>query len=129
MRSSGAISQPINSAFTVAGVIMRTEPVASRRFNYPMAHHLLAAGLWMLTVILFWAPIRSLIQLSLNDERSTHIVVVPFISMLLIWLQRKPIFLEAGYGLRSGMPLFLSGLALWYFPPSSMQSLHLTDQL
>src|SRR5262245_56323543 len=129
MRSNGAANQPTNNAITAVGACMRTEPTASHRFHHPMTRHFLAVGLWMLTVVLFWEPIRSLVRLSLNDERSTHIVVIPFISGFLIWLRRKPVFCESGYCFRIGVPLFLLSLSLWYTLTTSLRSLHLTDRI
>jgi exosortase len=76
---------------------------------------------WVLTLILFWAPLTTLTTLSVGDDRYTHIVLIPFLSAGLIYLDRQRIFGASGYSLRVGIPLVALGVSLYFLTAASQQ--------
>jgi exosortase len=46
----------------------------------------------MACVVVFWAQLRSLIQVALASKTHSHILIVPFISIVLVWMERERIF-------------------------------------
>lgn len=50
----------------------------------------------------------------LSDDRYTHIVVVPVISLALIWFRRKSVFANVHHSPRIGLPLLALGAGLSY---------------
>jgi exosortase len=68
--------------------------------------------LWMLTLVLFRAPLATLVDLSLHDERYSHVIVIPCISGVLVYLRRKTIFAEPRYCTSVGVPLLVLGASI-----------------
>lgn len=60
---------------------------------------------WLLSLVLFRHDISGLINLSWNDNRHTHIILVPIICLGLIYLKRKSIFRNPQYGIWPSLPL------------------------
>jgi len=60
----------------------------------------------------FGAPLRGLVSLALHDDRYSHILLVPFISACIIWLQKDRILRSSQYCPRIGIPLLLAGMIL-----------------
>lgn len=85
-----------------------------------MARNLCFLLAWALSIILFWAPLAALANLSVNDYRYSHIVLIPFISASLIYWRRKRIFLGERWCPSVGVPLLLSGAALFVVGRSSI---------
>jgi exosortase len=67
---------------------------------------------WIVSLIVFGAPLRGLVSLALHDDRYSHILLVPFVTAGILWLQQKRILLDARYCPRVGIPLVLAGIAL-----------------
>ena len=78
----------------------------------PLAH-LFFAGLWLLSVLAFWHPLRQTLTLSLNDPRYSHLVVIPLISLFLIYWKRGALFPKSGYSPRAGLAFSLTSAALY----------------
>jgi exosortase len=70
---------------------------------------------WTISIVPFYRPLSTLVRLSLQDENYSHIVLIPLISVLLLWLERRRIFLEAHYCISVGAPLLLLGMTLYSF--------------
>ena len=70
--------------------------------------------LFVLAYLMAYAPIKALYDSSSSREYYSHIVLIPLVSIYLIFQKRKVIFSEQEYSLRAGMPLLLMG-ALLYF--------------
>jgi exosortase len=78
--------------------------------------HLFYLAFWLLTIGTFWGPLRQLLSLSLNDDRYSHLIVIPLISACLIYGKRRDIFHATTYELRIGIPLVLVAVgAGWWF--------------
>jgi exosortase len=54
-----------------------------------------------------------LVGLSFRDERYSHVVLVPLISVLLLWLEKREIFREPHYCPIVGTPFLLLGIILY----------------
>ncbi|MGO9270773.1 MAG: exosortase/archaeosortase family protein [Terriglobia bacterium] len=93
------------------------------------APHTYAITFWLLSLILFWQPLRSLAILSFHDELANHVLLIPVISALLIYLERKRIFCTPRYCPTIGVPLLLLSVALWYGLKTPLSHLSNTDRL
>jgi exosortase len=66
----------------------------------------------MLSLILLRVPLGGLTNFALHDERYSPILVIPFISLFVVWLRRKPIFASCRYCPSVGIPVLLLGTTL-----------------
>jgi exosortase len=82
--------------------------------------HRYAICFWLLSLVPFWQLLRNLASLSFQDENSSHILVIPFISAGLIFLRRKRIFGVSNSGARLGILLLLATALLWYCLKASL---------
>ncbi len=55
--------------------------------------------------------LRALIELSTTDPTSSHLVLIPFITLALIYHRREAIFSTAGFAWHGGLSLIAAGLA------------------
>lgn len=69
---------------------------------------------WVLSLLLFRDTISDLVSLAWNDDRYTHIALIPLISVGLAILYRKEIFLDVEYRLWVGAPLIALGTASYF---------------
>ncbi len=69
-------------------------------------------GVWLfLSAALFWKPCIALIRFSRADQNASHIILVPFVSLWLIYLDRKKIFRRISFEyLLAGILLALSAV-------------------
>ena len=55
-------------------------------------------GLWLLlSIAFFWKPCVALVRFSLANDNASHVVLIPFISAGLIYLEQKQIFRRLSY--------------------------------
>src|ERR1035441_5361324 len=73
--------------------------------------YLFCLAFWLLAVGAFWSPLRQLLTLSLHDNLYSHLIVIPFISVCLMYWRRRDIFRATAYDLRLGIPLVLAAVA------------------
>ncbi len=67
-----------------------------------------------LTTILFWAPLKAAIELSLRDDRYVQILVAPFLCLFLIFWERDRVFFpDTAYSPRYGILLLLPVLLVY----------------
>ena len=78
----------------------------TRNQRYLLLCILLAAALYV--------PLRALGSLSLSDNRYSHIILIPIVSISVIYLERNSIFRQCQYCASVGVPLLLVGIALCY---------------
>lgn len=69
--------------------------------------------LGLLSCLLFWTPLKALIALAVGDERYTHILAIPLISVGLLYLEKRQRITDLAYSPEIGAPLTLLGLALF----------------
>lgn len=78
-----------------------------------------ARNLWFLLIValsllLFRLSLSILTNLSFSDERYSHVVLIPLISVCLVYSERKRIFHASQYSPGIGMLLILPGVVLYY---------------
>jgi len=66
------------------------------------------------TAIAFHVPLAALIKLSLNDEGYSYVLLIPFVTLGLVLVSRKAIFLNPRYCPAVGGPLIAFGTVLSY---------------
>jgi len=62
--------------------------------------------------VAFWAPLRSLMQVALASDTYSHILVVPFVSIVLVWMKRERLFRTLEPNRSSAAVLFCGGALL-----------------
>ena len=67
--------------------------------------------------VAFWAPLRSLMQLALASDEYSHILIVPFISIFLVWMERERLFQTPESNRSSAAVLFCVGALLGWRGP------------
>ncbi len=75
-----------------------------------MKHHLWFLGLSIISFVVFRLPLTILLRVSFQDERYSHVLFIPLITLCLVYFRRESIFLDAQYCLSWGAPLFFFGL-------------------
>src|SRR5437016_461531 len=115
MESNDAINPIISNAImTLVHGAMTTRPRASYWFGKAATRHAVAVCMLISMLVIFRRQLTSLVDFSLHDDRSSHIIVIPLISALLIVLRRKNIFSGAAYCPAIGAPLLIAGIIVWY---------------
>jgi exosortase len=78
---------------------------------------------WVLSLLAFWGPVKALVTLSLQDDRYSHLILIPWISVGLIFLDRKIIFRERRLAPGIATPLFaLAAILYGVVQPWSLSS-------
>ena len=62
----------------------------------------------------YWAPLGELVRLALADDTHSHILLVPFLTAGLIWMQREAIFRRAESSLPAAAACLAAGAALFF---------------
>jgi exosortase len=70
------------------------------------------AGYAVICIAVFWSPLQSLANLALANDAYSHILIVPFVSAVLIWMERKRLFRIPGKSPTPAVILFILGLLL-----------------
>lgn len=91
--------------------------------------HVYALGFWLLTVLVFWQPLCGLASLSFQDERSSHILLIPLITAGLLLLNHDRIFRSTEYRPAIGVPLLLMAAVLYYCLRTPLSHLNHTAYL
>jgi exosortase len=65
------------------------------------------------SVLLFRVPLTNLVRLAWQDERYSHIIFLPVISLALIAFHRKRIFANVQYCPQIGIPILMAGVTLF----------------
>jgi exosortase len=80
--------------------------------------HAAFVGLIILSVIIFWRTFHALVLFSLDHEFSSHILLIPVVSIYLLWTERARIFEVVRPAPVSGATLVLAAIALYFFTAS-----------
>lgn len=88
------------------------------KLSLPISLRFATRDLWfilflVLSFVLFRPSLTDLVSLSFRDDRYSHVVLIPFISLCLVYMERRRIFCEAKVCSRLGMILLLPGIALY----------------
>jgi exosortase len=73
---------------------------------------------FLASIALFWPPLHHLVSLSLNDQRYSHLILIPVISAFFLYRERHKIFPHIAFRPRLALP-FLAASLLLYFVHSS----------
>ena len=65
--------------------------------------------------LIFWKPIGALVAYSLSHESSSHIVLIPFVSLFLLYIERNRIFASPHMSPGPGIGLIGVGAAIYLF--------------
>ncbi len=110
-------------------ITSRIEEAAHDGPAISVPRYVAAVGPFVLIVAIFWQEVKDVAALALGDDRCTYIIVIPFLSGLLIWLQRERIFAETAHCLAAGLPLVLVGCSLKYILGQLLSWLPAWDRL
>ena len=80
--------------------------------------HTAFVGLVILSVIIFWRTFHALVLFSLDHESSSHILLIPVVSVYLLWTERSRIFQVVRPAPVLGATLVLAAIALYFFTAS-----------
>ena len=67
----------------------------------------------------FQAPLRALMKLALASDPYSHILIVPAVSIFLLWMERKRVFQTLGCNRSAAVILFFAGALLAVFGKSA----------
>jgi exosortase len=83
------------------------------------SHAAFAGGL-VLSVIVFWKTLHALLLFSLNNDSSSHIVLIPLVSIYLLFTERSRIFRVVRPSPVPGIAVVLAAIALYLFVGSRL---------
>ena len=75
--------------------------------------HQLFVALCVSAILMLWTPLKTLLGLSLQDDRYTYILVIPLISAAFLYLDKERICRDLRYCPAVGVPLMLLGLIMF----------------
>ena len=78
-----------------------------------MRGHIFFVGLLMLGAAIFYPPITALAKLVFTNETYSHIPLIPLVSLFLLAVQRKSIFVQTRRKPATGLAVCAAGLALY----------------
>src|SRR5262249_44979187 len=76
------------------------------------ARHFCAFGFALASVILFRQPLLALGRLSFHDELASHVLLIPLLSIGLLYWERDRIFQAAQFSLALGLSLLFASAVL-----------------
>ena len=77
-----------------------------------MKRHLLFLTFLLLTLCVFYAPLRQLLAMTYRNELYSHIPLIPFVSGFFLFWDRKSIFSKIEYSFGTGAATIVIGAAL-----------------
>jgi exosortase len=84
-----------------------------------LSRHAAFLGLVIVTIAWFWGPLSTVINLSLRYgeyEHYSHLVIIPVISLFLIYLRRDAIFADVQSGTRLGAVVMVGAIIASWLP-------------
>jgi exosortase len=84
---------------------------------------------WTISLVPFHLPLSILVSLSPHDDRYSYVVLIPLISVLLLWLEKKRILPVSHYCPAVGTPLLLLGMIVYSIGKARLAALDLNDSL
>ena len=92
---------------------MVTSTTATRVLIANSKRHATFAAFIVVSSLVFYKTLSALIQHSLRNDSSSHIILIPFIALFLIYLERQRIFSITRMSLGPGVGLALVGIVLF----------------
>jgi exosortase len=84
--------------------------------------HAAFVSLVILSAIVFWKTFSALVLFSLNNDSSSHIVLIPLVSIYLLYTERSQIFRVVRPSLAPGGAIVLLAIALYLFVASRLSA-------
>ncbi|MBU1712265.1 MAG: exosortase [Proteobacteria bacterium] len=81
--------------------------------SYFNKRNLLFGGFIIAASLMIYAPLKELLDTASNREYYSHILLIPFVSVYLIYLKRKEIYLDKVYSFGVGAAVVLIGIILY----------------
>ena len=91
--------------------------------------HAAFVSLVILSVIVFWKTFSALVLFSLNNDSSSHIVLIPLVSIYLLYTERSQILRVVRPALIPGGAIVLAAIALYLFAVSRLSARDAQDFL
>ena len=80
-------------------------------------------------LLLFFSHLHQLILFSFSQEHYSHIVLIPFVSLYLLYIDRGNIFSKIHYSIGTGITLVVAGILIYLVNLSWGQQLNQNDYL
>ena len=93
------------------------------------AHHLWFALFSILSLLAFGGSLGGLVRLAAQDDRYSHVLLIPVITVSLVYLRRRRIFACPRFCPSKSAPLLVIGIALYYLAQSQLAALNSNDHL
>jgi exosortase len=108
---------------------MTTAIIAERNNNPVLRAHLAFGALFAVSAIAFWTTLSALFAYSLHNPSGSHIVLIPLVSVFLVFRERQQIFSRVRPSIVSGITVALLGIALYWIATHSSLSTQGDDWL
>jgi exosortase len=92
-------------------------------------HHLWFALFSILSLLAFGGSLGGLARLAAQDDRYSHVLLIPVMTVSLVYLQRRRIFANPRYCPSKSAPLLALGIALYYLAQKQFPTLNSNDHL
>jgi exosortase len=101
---------------------------------HPISRRLTANHLWfalfsILSLLAFAGSLGALVRLAAQDDRYSHVLLIPVMSVSLVYLRRRTIFASPRYCPSKSAPLLVIGIALYYLAQTQFPTLNSNDHL
>jgi exosortase len=94
-----------------------------------MRAHLIFGLILIASAGLFWKFLVSLVEYSLHNESSSHVILIPFVSAYLLYTQRKRIFSSVQPSIAAGVGVIVFGVVLFWIALRNVVSLEGNESL
>jgi exosortase len=82
-----------------------------------------------LSILLFYSPLKLLMKSSLENELYSHIVLIPLVSIYLVYTERGKVFRESAASVFPGSILIVTGTVIFFFGKELVAVLDTNDFL
>jgi exosortase len=86
-------------------------------------------GSIILVLVIFYSPLTQLTALSFESELYSHFLLIPVVSLFFLWVNRKSIFDETSFSIKTGVPIILTGILIFGIGKSNYFKLNQNDYL
>lgn len=76
--------------------------------------HTIFAGVVLASAAIFWKTWAMLIAYSLRNESASHILLIPFVALGLLFFERKRIFRQSSFAIGPGLVLMVPAIAVFW---------------
>jgi exosortase len=93
------------------------------------AHHLWFALFSILSLLFFAGSLGALVRLAAQDDRYSHVLLIPVMTVFMVYLQRRRVFASPRYCPSKSAPLLVLGIAAYYLAQKQFPTLNSNDRL